>query len=58
MIDSRGQKGYDEASDRILENITFKCAECDAIMARIILTNHLVFNCTGDRCYREIILDR
>jgi len=58
MIDSRGEKGYQEASDRICRNITFKCAECDAIMTREIRTKGLVFRCSGDRCYREIILDR
>jgi len=58
MIDSRGQKGYDEAADRICRNVTFKCAECDAIMAREIRSKGLVFTCTGDRCFREIVLDR
>ena len=58
MIDSRGQKGHDEATDRLLTNITFKCAECDAIMKREIRSKGLVFTCSGSRCYRELVLDR
>lgn len=58
MIDSRGQKGYDEASDRICRNVTFKCAECDCIMAREIRTKGLVFTCSNSICGRELVLDR
>ena len=58
MIDSRGQKGYDDASDRIISMVTLKCVECDAIMEREIMSKGLVFTCTGSRCWREVILDR
>ena len=58
MIDSRGQKGYDEAADRICHNVTFKCVECDCIMSREIRTKGLVFTCSNSICGRELILDR
>ncbi len=58
MIDSRGQRGYDEASNRICRNITFRCSECNCYMSREIRSKGLVFTCSNDICGRELILDR